>query len=86
MAVVYDLWDIETGNMIGTYPSEAEAMQIVRELLDLNGVDYAEALGLGYLDEHGNPHPIATGATLVDRVREVRSTTVSTPHALAKQH
>ena len=69
---VYDLWDIETGNMIGTFDSEAAALRVVAELLGTNGVGYAEALDLGRLDRQGNPiGTIATGQALVERLRSV---------------
>ncbi len=75
--VVYDLWDVETGNMISTFESEEVALKLVTDLLECNGLDYAGALDLGYLDEHGEVHSLATGAALVDRVR----TTASQPLA-----
>lgn len=63
--VVYDLWDIETGNIIGTFESEGEALRLVRELVDVNGHQYADALDLGWIDgeETGS---IAGGAALLD--------------------
>ncbi len=62
----YELWDVETGNMIGVFDTEADALRVVSDLLKVDGIDYAEALDLGSLDDQGNPAAtIATGKALV---------------------
>ena len=73
--MVYELWDIETGNAIGNFRTEVEALLIVRELLESNGDDYANALDLGWLDERGNAGSLATGASLRQRVAAFRQET-----------
>jgi hypothetical protein len=73
--MVYELWDIETGNAIGSFRTEAEALLIVRELLESNGADYADALDLGWLDERGNAGSIATGSSLRHRATAFRQET-----------
>lgn len=47
MAVWYELWDVDTGNIVGTYTSEADALAEVRGLLAVNGASYADDLSLG---------------------------------------
>ncbi len=42
----YELWNMETGNMIGSYESEREALRDVVEDLDVIGGEAAEMLGL----------------------------------------
>lgn len=63
----YELLDVETGNLIGTYESEAEALTIVRRAARLNGAAYVEALALGYEDDDGDGAQIAAGADLLAR-------------------
>jgi hypothetical protein len=63
---IYDLWDIESGNIINTYRTEAEALAAVRDLLAVNDPSYAEALSLGF--EQGDQQElIAEGAALAAR-------------------
>ena len=62
--MVYELWDVETGNIINTYASQAEALAVVRDLLAVNAPEYAEALSLGSEDDRGKSRLIAEGAEL----------------------
>ena len=66
---MFDLWDVETGNLIGTFASEAEALEIVRQLIEVNGMGYADALDLGRIANDGTTSSIATGQALVGRAR-----------------
>lgn len=59
----YEVWDIDAGNMIGAFASEAEALVEVRELLEENGIDYAADLALARRREDAG-EPIAEGAAL----------------------
>ena len=63
----FDLWDIESGNLIGTFEDEQEALAFVRSLLSANGLAYANALDLGWMDPDGRSRTVATGAVLVER-------------------
>jgi hypothetical protein len=49
----WELWALNSGNLIGTFQSEAEALAVVRELL-LEGWD-ATDLSLGQEDESRSP-------------------------------
>lgn len=62
---------------MGTYRTEAEALGVVRLLVDAYGTDYAELLDLGYSDEQGEASSIASGSTLLDRVRSLAAEPVS---------
>ena len=42
----FELWDADAGNMIGVYDSQAEALAEVRDLLEANGMEYADDLSL----------------------------------------
>ncbi len=62
----YVLWDVETGNIVGDFETEAEALSVVRDLLDANEPDYVEALSLGLTDDAGAPRMVAEGKHLAD--------------------
>ena len=65
----YELWDLEGGNMIGDFDTEAEALATIRELLDANTPDYADALALGCTGEDGKTQIIAEAAALAALAR-----------------
>ncbi|MGI8476341.1 MAG: hypothetical protein ACR2OO_08245 [Thermomicrobiales bacterium] len=60
----FELWDIETRNMIGVYDSEAEALQAVRE-----SVEIGDASGMALVMERddGSSSTLAAGADLLTR-------------------
>jgi hypothetical protein len=43
----WELWDTDSGNMVGDYATEADALLIVREAVQRHGADMAAALALG---------------------------------------
>lgn len=53
MTAWYELWDVDTGNIVGTFTSEAEALAEVRGLLAVNGASYAADLSLGRKQDSG---------------------------------
>ena len=65
----YALWDLESGNSLGDFDSEAEALAVVRDLLDVNEPDYADALSLERADDDGKTVVVALGAELAARAR-----------------
>lgn len=65
MRVIYDLWDLETANLIAEFATEDEALAAVRELIELNGSSYADALSLGYANETGEGGNVASDRALV---------------------
>lgn len=62
----YALWDLESGNSLGTYESAPEVLSLIRELIDANGSAYADALDLSTEDAAGNTTHVATGRALLD--------------------
>ena len=60
----YELWDIETANIVGSFTRVEECLAIVRTLLDQFGSDYADELTLGRRDESAEVLEIATGQRL----------------------
>ena len=63
----YELIDVESCNLIGTYDSEDEALSIVRRGVQLNGSGFANTLALGYEDDDGEGAQLAAGADLFAR-------------------
>ena len=71
--MTYELWDVATGNCIGCFGSELDALTCVRTLLDHFGPGYAGDLELGVEDEAGTFLGSRTGALLVAQAETVRS-------------
>ena len=44
MSRSYELWDIETGNIVGKFADASAAFDVIRTLLDANGNEIADAL------------------------------------------
>jgi len=65
--MIYQLWDVETGNLVEDFLSEAEALNAARELIALSGESYAEILALASADEAGGGVLIAEGPSLLER-------------------
>ena len=63
----YELWDVEGGNRLGVWDSEADALAFVRELLEENGLALAEDLALGQIDDQDQSHRLIEGVALADR-------------------
>jgi hypothetical protein len=63
----YELIDVTSGNLIGTYDSEEKALSIVRRGVCLNGASFVDTLALGYEDDDGEGAQLAAGADLLDR-------------------
>lgn len=68
MNTFFSLWDVETGNSLGTYPTETDALAVVRELIAMNGIGIADALELSRCDRAGRCETIAAGSALSGRV------------------
>ena len=72
--MTYDLWDVESGDIVNTFETEREALDVVRTLLDLNGPEYAQALSLGSDGDDGSMRiiacrPVTTGYKLSGSAR-----------------
>ena len=62
----YELWDLSTGNIIGTFDTIDEALEIVRFAIEDWGRDEASTLAIGNLD-HSSGEPVMTGNELLER-------------------
>ena len=68
MSVTYEVWDTETANRIGAFPTEGEAVALLRDVLRVNGPEVArEVLILAYPDDGSEPYAVLEGAQFVAR-------------------
>lgn len=71
----WELWDTDSGNLVGEYSTETEALAIVRDALDRHGSAVVATLALGaeYDEEGGADHelsPVIRGDALATRALE----------------
>lgn len=64
MTLTYELWNTVSGNRVGEFASQDEALASVRRTMHQHGVSMIETLALGYEDEGGEGEVIARGADL----------------------
>lgn len=69
----YMLIDLSTGNVVGFFPTERDALREVAESIKEDGPESADTLALGYNDPAGPVQAIAEGADLVARALRVLS-------------
>ena len=68
MSVTYEVWDTETANRIGAFPTEREAVALLHDVLRVNGPDVArEILVLAFPDDGSEPYTVLEGADFVAR-------------------
>ena len=65
-AMTFELWNTRTGNAIGDFATEAEALAYIREAIERHGRAYVDRLLLGCEDVHGRSKPVARGQALAD--------------------
>jgi hypothetical protein len=53
MVATFELWDLETGNLIETFMSEEAALRAVREYVDLEVLAYLDSLVVRPIREDG---------------------------------
>jgi hypothetical protein len=68
----WELWDTESGNMVGDYASEADALTVVRDALRRHGSSVVASLALGAehdddLGDDDNLPPVISGQDLAAR-------------------
>lgn len=65
---MYEFWNVESGNLLGTFPDEAAALDAVAEAIQRNGAAYGAMLALGRESSRGGSKMIASGSQLAERV------------------
>lgn len=75
MNATYELWDIETGNVVGSFARREDALDVVATLLRSFGSAYARELTLGRRDGTGMLRTVATGDDLIGALKPEASKT-----------
>ena len=66
--MIFELWDVGTDNLIGSYTSEHDALETVRKAIDHHGPGIVTPWVLTSTDlEHGRTVTVASGAKLRQR-------------------
>ena len=73
MALRYELWDKDSGNLVAVFDSEESALASVGRTLDAHGPTAVETLALGTSDENGDGELIAEGAALLAQARSAEA-------------
>src|SRR5688572_15660421 len=63
----FELWNADSGNLLGTFATEAEALTAVHEAVQRNGETYGAILALGRESSRGKSKIVASGSELVMR-------------------
>ena len=71
MPKLYELWDGDTGNLVGAYESEKDALAAVHDTVRRHGRAAASTLALAVEDEGGEGGMLASGASLIERAEAV---------------
>ncbi len=66
MSEMYELWDVEAGNVVGEFTTRLESLVVVQTLLDRYGPQYAADLTLSRHDDGAPTRVIATGNELIE--------------------
>lgn len=61
----FEIWDIRSGNVLGSWGSQAEALRLVRELFDTHGTTAIRELVLAREDDTGETVTLAEGTELL---------------------
>lgn len=69
VSLVHELWDIETGNLLGDYLDEDAALHDVREGIQEDGRDLWSAIALARVEADGTRNTIAQGDELIARAQ-----------------
>lgn len=66
---MFQLWEMESANLVGSYPTEDAALAVVRAAIEKHGRESMAAVVLLREGARGRLTKIAEGAALVDRAR-----------------
>lgn len=76
--MIYELWDSSSGNAIAGFPTEAEALAIVRAEIEAGGRGAVHEWFLRKADSRGRSKLLAEGLDLVKRALEVTTSPKAT--------
>lgn len=64
--MIYELWDIESANLLGAFDNKRDALALALGGIERNEQHYTDTLALVVEDEAGYTHPIAQGQELAN--------------------
>ena len=64
----FELWNMSSGNLLGTFATEEAALGAVREAVARHGLAYVDALALGHENSRGRSRIVAQGTDLLHRI------------------
>ncbi len=73
MIAPIELWDVETADLVGTYPTVEAALAVVHNAMLTYGLDVVEPLALQRVDARGRVRVVGSGAELCRRAEEWRA-------------
>ena len=73
----FELWNAESGNLLGSFATEELALEAVREAIQRNGERYGDILALGCENSRGRSKVVASGSQLIERAAQHRSPSLS---------
>jgi hypothetical protein len=65
--MIWTIWDLDSGNLVGTYDTEQEALAVLRSAIKAYGASYTDGLVLGREDSEGRPKALVEGQELARR-------------------
>lgn len=71
MAVTYELWELESRNIIAAYSTEPHALAAIAGAIHQYGIGYVDTLALIREDGRGRSRLLAQGADLAERALAV---------------
>ena len=78
MATSFELMDLDSGNLVGSYSTLEEALEIIRDAFAASGRGGIDDLGLARVESGGSQACIALGSELLDYVT-VKSVSLQMP-------
>jgi hypothetical protein len=63
--VTYELWEMRSGNLVGSWSTETEALAVVRDALNRHSADAFASLSLLAEDAQGETTVVAEGLALI---------------------
>jgi len=70
--MAYEIWETSTRNLVADFPSEEEALDVVRKTLRKHGAGHVSTWLLTYEDENATTSRLAAGMVLVARAQTAR--------------
>jgi hypothetical protein len=67
--MVYEIWEMQTGNLVASFNHEHDALALVRDAVEAHGAAYVETLALVHEDDDGGSTTVATSYELVKLAR-----------------